>query len=98
MLNFLIFDHILCLYKRMFLFLGNTLTKTGIKAHNICNLISNDLEKNCTWRGGRSDKKKKIGQNGNNWRTWVKTVEVIYTLLVTFKFEFTSILKITKVK
>ena len=45
MLNFLIFDHILCLYKRMFLFLGNTLTKTGIKAHSICNLISNDLEK-----------------------------------------------------
>lgn len=40
--------------------------------------------KNCARRGGGSEKKKKTGQNGNIWKTWVKTMEFNYRLLAIF--------------
>lgn len=42
------------------------------------------IKRNCARRGGGSEKKKKIGQNGNIWKTWVKTMELNYRLVPIF--------------
>ena len=67
----------------MFLFLGNTLAKLGMKAHDICDLISNDYKKLCMERW-RIREKEENRTNGNIWKTWVKTMELNYRLVPIF--------------
>ena len=46
------------------MFLGNTLAKLGMKAHDICDLISNDLKKLCMERWRIREKE----ENRTKWK------------------------------